>query len=240
MLEVEVDQLGFLLGREVADVDHHGEAVGGRLREREGALAELDRVHGGDGEAEGRQLVGGLADRDGAVLQPLEERALALERDAVDLVEQDDFGRGQRPELGDQLAAGRVDHLEADHFGRLEVGPALDAGEPRVGDRRQDHAEERLADPRYAPNQQVAGVDLPVFLLVVGGRNLRQQDDVGEGLRRLVAHQGFGPFGEDGVVEGDSFLEVWVHAVSRKGPDPIPGLPRRADTSDERSGRTRS
>ena len=128
-LEVEIDQLGLFLGRQVTDVDHDGEAVGGGFRQRERALAELDRIHGGDGEAEGRQLVGGLADRDGAVLQSLEERALRLERNAVDLVEQDDFGRGQRPELGDELAGGRVDHLEADHLGRLQVGAALDAGE---------------------------------------------------------------------------------------------------------------
>jgi hypothetical protein len=30
------------------------------------------------------------------------------------------------------------------------------------------------------------------------------------------------------VVEGDSFLEVWVHAVSGKGPDPIPARLRAA------------
>ena len=56
-----------------------------------------------------------------------EKRALRLERDAVDLVEQDDLGLGERTELGHQLAGRRVDHLEADDFGRLQVGAALDA-----------------------------------------------------------------------------------------------------------------
>ena len=93
LLEVEVHQLLLFLGRQVADVDHDREAIGGRFRQRERALAELDRVHRRDGEAERRQLVGRLADGDGAVLQAFEERALRLERDAVDLVEQDDFGR---------------------------------------------------------------------------------------------------------------------------------------------------
>ena len=89
---------------------------------------------------------------------------------------------GERTELGDQLAGRRVDHLEADDFGRLQVGAALDARELGVADRGEDHAEERLADARHAAQQQVAGVDLPLLVLVVGGRNLRQQHDVGQGL----------------------------------------------------------
>ena len=80
-------------GAQVGDVDDDREAVGRRLRQRKRALPQLDRVHRRDREAEGRQLVGGLADGDGAVLQPFEERALRLQRDAVDLVEQDHFGR---------------------------------------------------------------------------------------------------------------------------------------------------
>ena len=88
------------------------------------ALPELHRVHRRDREAERRQLVGRLADGDGAVLQALEKRALRLERDAVDLVEQDDLGLGERTELGDQLAGRRVDHLKADDLGRLQVGAA--------------------------------------------------------------------------------------------------------------------
>ncbi len=216
-LEVEVDELRFFLGRQIADVDHHGEAVGGGFRQREGALSQLDRVHGGDGETEGGQFVGGLADRDRAILQAFEEGALRFERDAVDLVEQDDFGRGQRAELGDELAGGRVDHLEADHLGRLQVGAALDAGELGVRDGRQDHAEESLAYARDAPDEQVAGVDLPVLLLVVGGRDLRQQHDVGQGLGRFVADQGLAPFGQDGMMESNGFGEIWMHVGSWKG-----------------------
>jgi hypothetical protein len=37
-----------------------------------------------------------------------------------DFVEQDDFGRRERPDIGDQLAGGRIDHLEPEHFGRLQ------------------------------------------------------------------------------------------------------------------------
>ena len=120
------------------------------------ALAELDRVHRRDREAERRQLVGHLADGDRAILQPLEKRALRLERDAVDFVEQNDFGRGERPELGDELAGGRVDHLKADDLGGLQVGAPLEAGELRVADGGEDDAEERLADARHAAQQQIA------------------------------------------------------------------------------------
>ena len=146
-----------------------------------------------------------------AVLQAFEKRALRLQRDAVDLVEQDDFGRRQRAELGDELAGRRVDHLEADDFGRLQVGAALEARELGVADRGEDDAEERLADARHAAQQQVAGVDLPLFVLVVGGRNFRQQHDVGERLRGVVADERLAAFGDDGVVEIDGFLEVRVH-----------------------------
>ena len=159
------------------------------------------------------QLVGFLADRDGPVLQALEERALGLERDAVDFVEQDDFGRGQRPELGDQLAGRRVDHLKADDFGRLQVGPALDPGELGVADGGENHAEEGLADARNAPQEQVAGVHLPVLLLVVGRRNFREQDDVGEGFCRVVADKGLAALGNDGFMKVDGLLEIRVHVA---------------------------
>ena len=211
-LEVEVDQLLLFLRRQVRDVDDDREPVGRRFRQRKRALPELHRVHRRDREAERRQLVGGLADRDRAVLQPFEERALRLERDAVDLVEQDHFRRGERTELGDELAGRRVDHLEADDLGRLQVGAALQARELRVADRREDHAEKRLADARHAAQQQVAGVDLPLLILVVGGRDLRQQHDVGEGLFRFVADQRVACFGHDGFVQVDGFLKLRMHA----------------------------
>ena len=210
-LEIEVHQLLLFLGRQVADVHHDGEAIGRRFRERERALSELHRVHRRDREAEGRQLVGRVADRHRAVLQPLEKRALRFERDAIDLVEQDHFGRGERAELGHQLAGRRVDHLEADDFGRLHVGASLQADELRVADRREDDAEERLADAGHAAQQQVAGVDLPVLLLVVRRGNLRQQHDVGERLGGVVADQRLAAFGDDRVVEADRLLEVWMH-----------------------------
>ena len=68
-----------------------------------------------------------------------------------------------------------------------------------------------LPTPGTPAQQQVAGVDLTLFLLVVGGRNLRQQDDVGEDLGLLVADERLAAFGDDGFVEGDGFLEVWMH-----------------------------
>jgi len=67
------------------------------FRQRERALSEFDGIHRGDREAECRQRVGRLANRDGAVLQPFEKGALRFERDAVDLVEQDHFRFGERP-----------------------------------------------------------------------------------------------------------------------------------------------
>ena len=112
----------------------------------------------------GGQVVGLLADGDGAVLQRFEKGALRLERDAVDLVEQDHFRRRHRAELRHQLAGRRIDHLKADDFGRLQIGAALDARELGVADRGQDHAEEGLADAGHTAQQQVAGVDLPLGL----------------------------------------------------------------------------
>ena len=217
-LKSKFTSLRFFLRRQVADVHHDREAIGRRFRQRKRALPELDRVHRRDREAERRQLVGRLADGDGAILQPLEERALRLERDAVDLVEQDDFGRRQRTELGDERAGRRVDHLEADDFGRLQVGAALDARELGVADRGEDDAEERLADAGHAAQQQVAGVDLPLLVLVVGGRNLRQQDDVGERLRGVVTDERLAAFGDDGVVKVDGFFEVRMHDTAFAGP----------------------
>ena len=119
----------------------------------------------------------------------------------------------QRTELGDELAGRRVDHLKADDLGRLQVGAALEARELRVADRGEDDAEERLADARHAAQQQVAGVDLPLLVLVVGGRNLRQQHDVGEGLFGVVADEGVARLGDDGVVQVDGFLEFWMHEL---------------------------
>ena len=76
LLEVEVDQLLLLLGRQVADVDHGRKPIGRRFRERKRALPQLHRVHRRNREAERRQLVGRLADGDGAVLQaPRETRS---------------------------------------------------------------------------------------------------------------------------------------------------------------------
>ena len=206
LLEVEADQLLFFLGRQVGDVDDDREAIGGGFRERKRALSELDRVHRGDREAEGRQLVGGFADRDGAVLQALEKRALRLQRDAVDLVEQDDFRRRERAELGDELAGRRVDHLESDHFGRLQVGAALEPRELRAADRGEDDAEEGLADARHAAQEQISGVHLTLVVLVVGGRNFGQQHDVGEGFLGFVADQRVAGLGNDRFVQVDGFL----------------------------------
>ena len=211
VLEVEVDELAFLLGGQVTDVHHHGEAVGGGFREGEGALAELDGVHGGDGEVEPRELVGGLADGDGAVLEAFEEGALRLEGDAVDFVEEDDLGLGQGAELGDEFAGGGVDHLEADDLGGLQVGASLEAREAGVADGGEDDAEERLADAGHPAQQEVARVDLALFLLVVGGGNLRQQDDVGQNLGQVIADQGLAALREDGFVERNGFFEVGMH-----------------------------
>ena len=205
LLEVEVHQLAFFFGRQIPDVDHDREAIGRRFREGERALSELDRVHRRDREVERRQLVGLLADGHGAILQAFEERALRLERDAVDLVEQDDFRFGERAHFGGQRPGRGIDHLEADDFGRLQVGASLDARELGVADRREDHAEERLADARHAAQQQVAGVDLPLLLLVVSGRNLRQEHDVGQDLGLGITDEGLAAFRENGFVEGDRF-----------------------------------
>ena len=119
--------------------------------------------------------------------------------------------RRERTELGDELAGRRIDHLEADDLGRLQVGAALDARELRVADGGEDDAEERLADAGHAAQQQVAGVDLPLLVLVVGRRNLRQQHDVGERLLGVVADERLAGLGDDGVVQVDGFLELRMH-----------------------------
>jgi hypothetical protein len=113
--------------------------------------------------------------------------------------------------LGDELAGGRVDHLEPDDFGGLQVGPALQPREFGVADGRQNHPEEGFTDTGHPAQQQVAGVDLTVLVLVVGGRNLREEHDVGERLLGCVPDQGVAGFCDDGVVEIDRFLELWVH-----------------------------
>ena len=114
-------------------------------------------------------------------------------------------------ELGEKLAGGRIDHLEADHFGRLQVGASLKAGEFGAADRRQDHAEEGLTDAWNPTKQQVAGIDLTLCLLVVGGGNLGQEHHVSQGLFPVVSDQSLGPFGHDGFVEVDGVLKVGIH-----------------------------
>ncbi len=88
-----------------------------------------------------------------------------------------------------------------DDFGGLQVGAPLDARELRVADRRDDDAEERLADARHAPQQQVAGVHLALLVLVVRRRNLRHQHDVGERLFPLVSNERLAGFGDDALRE---------------------------------------
>jgi hypothetical protein len=151
-------------------------------------------------------VAGRFANGDLAVLQALEKRALRFQRNPVDFIEQDDFSRGERAELGDEGARCGVNHLEADDFGRLQVGASLDAGKLRVADRRDDDAEKRFADAGHAAQEKVAGVDLPLLVLVVGRRNLRHEDDVGERLFRLVSDERLAGFGDDGLVKFDGFL----------------------------------
>jgi len=110
----------------------------------------------------------------------------------------------------------RVDHLETDHLGGLQVGASLKAGELRVADGGDDDAEKGLAHARNAAEQQVAGIDLPFLVLVVGRRNLRQQHDIGERLLGLVADQGLAGLGDDRVVQVDGFLELRMHSRVRK------------------------
>jgi hypothetical protein len=97
-----------------------------------------------------------------------------------------------------------------------KVGASLDARELGIADRREDDAEERLADARHAAQQQVAGVDLPLLLLVVSGWNLRQEDDVGQDLGLGITDEGLATFRENGFVEGDRFLEVRMHGSALK------------------------
>jgi hypothetical protein len=171
-------------------------------------LTQLHRVHRGNGEAERRKLVGLLADRDRPVLQPLETGALRLQGNSIDLIEQKDLGRRQWSEFRNEFARRRVDHLEADDLGWLQVGPTLEARELRAADRGQDDPEECLPDSRYASKQQVAGVDLALVVLVVRGRYFRQQDHVGERFLALVSHQRLATFGDDGLMKVDGFLKI--------------------------------
>src|SRR5262249_31746942 len=98
-----------------------------------------------------------------------------------------------------------------DHFSRLQVRTSLEADEFRVADRGEDDAEKRLAHAWDAAQQQVAGVDLSLVSLVVGGRDFRHQHDVGECLRGVVADERFAALGDDRFVEADGLFEVCVH-----------------------------
>src|SRR5256885_416480 len=68
----------------------------------------------------------------------------------------------------------------------------------------------------------VAIVHLALFALVVGGRNLGEQDDVGERLRRVVADERLASFRDDRLVEVDSFLEVLMHGRKSYPSGPVP------------------
>ena len=155
------------------------------------------RVSGRDCEAERRELAARFADGDGAILQAFEKRALRLLGNAVDFIEQDDFRRGERAELGDERAGCRIDHLEADDFGGLQVGAALKPGKFRVADSREDHAEEGLANARYAAQQEIPGIDLSLPLSIVGRWNLGQEDDVRQRLLGPVSDQRLVGLGHD-------------------------------------------
>ena len=159
-LEIELDQLFFLVGRQVGDVHDHREPIGRRFRQRKGALPQLHRIHRRDRKTECREFASGGADRNGAILQSFEERALRFQRDAVDFIEENHFCRRQRSELGNEGASRRVDHLKAHHLRGLEVGSALNTGELGVADCGEDHAEEGLADAGHAAEQKVPGIDL--------------------------------------------------------------------------------
>ena len=96
---------------------------------------------------------------------------MRLQRNAIDLVEQDHLGRRERSNLRHQLAGGRIDHLKTDDFGRLQVGTSLQSRKLGIADRGQDHAKEGLPHAGHAAQQQIARVDLPFLSLVVGRRN---------------------------------------------------------------------
>jgi hypothetical protein len=151
-----VHQLLFLLGRQVADVDHDREAVGGGFREREGALAEFDRVHRRDREAERGQLVGFLPTVTVRSCSPSRNALCDLSGMRLISSSRMTSAEASGPNSVIDLAGGGVDHLEADDLGGLQVGAPLDAGELRVADGGEDHAEEGLAHARHAAQQQVA------------------------------------------------------------------------------------
>src|SRR5262249_53684241 len=152
---------------------------------------------------ERRQLVSGFPYGDGAILESFEKCALRLERNAIDFIEQDDLCRGQRTEFRDELARRRIDHLKTDDFCRLQVRTSLETRELRVTDRGQNDAEERLSHARHAAQQEVAGVDLTLLVLVVSRRNLREQDDVCERFGGVVTDERLAAFFNNGVVELD-------------------------------------
>ena len=101
--------------------------------------------------------------------------------------------------------------LAPDDLRRLQVCPSLETRELGVGNRRQDDSEERLADTRNAAEQQVAGVDLPLLVLVVRRRDLREQDDVRQRLFRVVPDECIPRFGHDGLVQIYGFLKFRMH-----------------------------
>src|SRR5262249_5266721 len=66
-------------------------------------------------------------------------------------------------------------------------------------------------DAWHPAQQEITGIDLPVLLFVISGRNFGEQHDVGERLGGVVPDERFAAFRNDGVVEVNRFREVPVH-----------------------------
>ena len=97
---------------------------------------------------------------------------------------------------------------ERSRLGRLQVGPSLQPREFRIADRGENHPEEGLPDPWHPSQQQVARVDLPRLILVVRGRDFRQQDDISQSFLGLVADQRLAAFLDNRLMKLDRFLKV--------------------------------
>ena len=84
-----------------------------------------------------------------------------------------------------------------------------------------------LPTPGTPRSSRLPALTCRSFSLVVGGRNLRQQDDVGERLRRVVADQRLAALGDDRLVKCDRFPRdpgawwIWSRAESANSAAPV-------------------
>ncbi len=154
MVELAVENVDLVLGRGVAEVHAHAEAIELRLGQGIGTV-ELDRVLGRDHQEGGGEQVGRPFDRDLAFAHRLEQARLGARRGAIDLVGEEDVGEDRSRLEGEGAVPGAVDRGADDVGGkqvRGELHP-LEVGGQGLGE---GLGQGGLAHSGYVLHQDVA------------------------------------------------------------------------------------